>query len=97
MYTREKRGIIYVYRNQESFLASMKGIYPNGQQMMYAADYAIAVDKFERPDEHTTENPYLRGTVCKDRSGLFDKNSTQKVEKILKIIQILLEDSEKVV
>ena len=88
MYTREKNNVIYVYRNQELFLRSLSGEYPHGMQMMYTADYAIELDKW--PDGRTTGNC----KVIKDRSGLLSRDNPQNIEKMFKIIEILLEDSE---
>jgi len=85
MYIREKDGIIYVYRNQELFLESMKGInnpLSHRNQMMLIADYALQIV----PGEPTTAQ------LIKDRSGVFS-SYLQKLEKMLKIIAILREDS----
>ena len=90
MYTREKDGIIYIYRNQELFLHSMKKRNTDGyhNHMMYlqSADYALQI----LPDEPAFAQ------IIKDRSGTFSAYS-HKLEKILKIIAILLEDPEKIV
>jgi hypothetical protein len=90
MYTREKHNVIYVYRSQELFLRSLSGAYPHGMQMMYTADYAIELDRDS--DVNTG-----RCRVIKDRSGVLSRDNSQKIEKMFKIIGILLEDSENIV
>jgi hypothetical protein len=85
MYTREKDGVVYIYRNEELFLASInRSKYNNDTIAMQMADYALQI----LPDNKT----YAR--IIKDRSGIFNTDS-QKLEKMMKIIAILLEDSEK--
>lgn len=85
MNMREKDGTIYIYRDKETFLASMEGSYLNGMQMMYAADYAIQL----------VPQPGRSGAfakVIKDRSGVLSREgSTFNVKKLLKIIEILAE------
>jgi hypothetical protein len=88
MYTREKDNVIYVYRNQELFLRSLSGRFPHGIQMMYSADYAIELVR------NSDGSTVCGCRVLKDRSGVLSRDNPQKIEKMFKIIEILLEDSE---
>ena len=97
MYIREKDGIIYIYRNQALFLNSLSGPYSSvGIQMMYLADYAIEVSR-DASKMGVRPEPERLCRIVKDRPGTFGQNAIIDLKKIMKTIEFLYEDEEKIV
>lgn len=71
----DKNGMIMVYRDLELMLSACE---TGDRHRMYSADYVFSVD---------------RGSDCckviKDRSGIFSKENSHSVKKILEIVDFL--------
>lgn len=81
MHTICHNNVIYFYRNEDLMLRSVVG--RGSMQRMYTAEYAVQLDP-------SSEYDYC--TVIKDRSGIFSESTSLPLKKVVKIINLLMED-----
>ena len=74
-------GMIYVYNSTDHLAEAMKRPYGGSLRPMQMASFA-----FKLSDDQT------QCMVLKDRSGCINQNWTYDTKKVLKIVQILMED-----
>lgn len=78
MYVVREEDMIFVYRDMDLFLQASKQDF-----LMLYSDYAIQV----------MDSNFKHGIVMKDRSGIFRENAHLPIQTLLKLIEMLYEDS----
>lgn len=81
MHTICHNNIIYFYRNADHAINSFVG--SGITHRMMNAEYAVQLDPTSELD---------LCTVVKDRSGIFSKSTSLPLKKVLKIVNLLMED-----
>lgn len=83
MYIRHQDGMLYIYRNFDLMLESMKQTHSTA----YCADYIIVSDDFQ--DIVRYDEDRFSGKFIKDRSGIFDMTKSVSIKKVLEIINFM--------